>query len=62
MQNVSYANICIKQRKEMNTLNMHKTSLQRYATQKLVITERGGTEWLAHRDEDFLVIYPFCAA
>ena len=46
----------------MNTLNMHKTSLQRYATQKLVITERGGTEWLAHRDEDFLVIYPFCAA
>lgn len=40
-QNVSYANIFIKKRKEMNTLNMPKTSFQRYATQKLVTTEGG---------------------
>lgn len=46
----------------MNMLNMPKTSLQRYATKKLVTTEGRGTEWLAHKDEDFLVIYPFCAA
>lgn len=52
-QNVSYANIFIKKRKEMNMLNMPKTSLQRYATNKLVTTEGGGTEWLAHKDEDF---------